>query len=186
MDLILSPLPAKRLHPSMPVHAVTSGKDNVTLIIATGKWKTFNHIIFPCHMDDALCILDGGSGAMPKEQEILGAFCWSKNDVWLYSDKSVGANPLPLFTQANPLACQLMPHLCLVWSSWNYIKRTAYDEKGVVKAHDPHYSYRLCSGPLQPLPHTPTASKQNMYAVPLSSDPVVNLTKPNFPPEQTG
>ena len=73
VDLILSWLPAKRLHLSTHVCAVISGK---TLVTATGKHEMFNHIIFACHMDDALHILDRGGGAMPEEQEILLAFHW--------------------------------------------------------------------------------------------------------------
>jgi len=140
VDSILSRLPAERLHLSTPVRAVTSGEDSGTLVTATGKRETFDHIIFACHTDDALRILDGGGGATPEEREILGAFRWSKNEVWLHSDESVGVDSPPLFARANPLACQLMPRLRLAWSSWNYIKRTAYDEKGAVKAHDPHLS----------------------------------------------
>src|SRR6266581_413526 len=90
VDSILSRLPAERLHLSTPVHAVTSGEDNAILDTATGKRETFDHIIFACHTDDALRILDAGSGATPEERDILGAFRWAKNDVWLHSDESVG------------------------------------------------------------------------------------------------
>ena len=143
VDSILARLPAERLHLSTPVHAVTSSEDNATLVTATGKRETYDHIIFACHTDDALRILDGGGGATPEEREILGAFRWCKNDVWLHSDESVGVHSLPFShgkMATNPLACQLMPRLRLAWSSWNYIKRTAYDEKGAVKADDPHLS----------------------------------------------
>jgi predicted NAD/FAD-binding protein len=57
---------------------------------AEGKRETFDHIIFACHSDDALRILDAGSGATHAEREALGAFRWSKNEVWLHSDESVG------------------------------------------------------------------------------------------------
>ena len=90
VDSILSRLPAKQLHLSTPVQAVSSGKTNATLVTATGKRETFDHIIFACHTDDALRILDAGSGATPEERDILGEFRWSKHDVWLHSDESVG------------------------------------------------------------------------------------------------
>jgi len=79
-----------------------------------------------------------------------------------------------------------MPRLRLAWSSWNYIKRTAYDEKGVVKAHDPHLSVYVMLWPSTNRFHSPTVSKQDMYVMHLFFDPIVNLTKPNLPPEQTG
>jgi predicted NAD/FAD-binding protein len=56
---------------------------------AKGKREMFDHIIFACHSDDALRILDAGSGATPVEQEVLGAFHWSRNEVWLHSDENV-------------------------------------------------------------------------------------------------
>jgi predicted NAD/FAD-binding protein len=93
VDSILSRLPKERLHLSTPVDAVTSGEDNATLVTATGKSEIFDHIIFACHTDDALRILDRGGGATPEEREILGAFSWSKNDLWLHSDESVGVDP---------------------------------------------------------------------------------------------
>jgi predicted NAD/FAD-binding protein len=45
---------------------------------AVGKRETFDHIIFACHSDDALRILDAGSGATPGEREVLSSFRWSK------------------------------------------------------------------------------------------------------------
>ena len=59
------------------------------LVTAAGTHEEFDHIIFACHTDDALRILDAGSGATPEERDILGAFRWAKNDVWLHSDESV-------------------------------------------------------------------------------------------------
>jgi len=105
VDSILSRLPTKQLHLSTPVRTVTSGEDNATLVTATGKRETFDHVIFACHTDDALRILDGGGGATPEEREILGAFRWSKNDVWLHSDESVGADSPSFIARANLLAC---------------------------------------------------------------------------------
>ena len=89
--------------------AVSSGEGKVTLVTATGKRETFDHIIFACHTDDALRILDAGGGATPEEREILGVYRWSKNDVWLHSDIRVSANflshHLPGKMVANPMVC---------------------------------------------------------------------------------
>jgi len=109
VDSILAKLPAEQLHLSTPVKAVSSGEGKVTLVTATGKRETFDHIIFACHTDDALRILDAGSGATPEEREILGVYRWSKNDVWLHSDIRVSADflshHLPGKMVANPMAC---------------------------------------------------------------------------------
>ena len=143
VDSILSRLPAKQLHLSTPVQAVSSGETNATLVTVAGERETFDHIIFACHTDDALRILDAGSGATPEERDILGAFRWAKNDVWLHSDESVSVILLPFPLEemvAHLWAFQLMPRMRLAWSSWNYIKWKAYDEKGIEKAYAPQLS----------------------------------------------
>ena len=83
------------------MHAVLSGEDDAILVTASGKRETFDHIIFACHTDDALRILDAGSGATPAERDILGAFRWAKNDVWLHSDQRLGVILPPLSAREN-------------------------------------------------------------------------------------
>ena len=92
VDTILSKLPAEQLHLSSPVHAVSSGEGK-SILMTERLWQRetfeFDHIIFACHVDDALRILDAGSGATPEEREILGAFRWNRSDVWVHSDKNM-------------------------------------------------------------------------------------------------
>ena len=90
VDSVLAKLPAEQLHLSTPVHAVSSAGDGLILETATGAREEFDHIIFACHSDDALHILNAGSGATSAEREALGAFRWSRNEVWLHTDSSVG------------------------------------------------------------------------------------------------
>jgi predicted NAD/FAD-binding protein len=89
VESILSQLPSAQLHLSTPVHAVWSSERNVILETAAGKRETFDHVIFACHSDDALRILDAGSGATPAERKVLDAFRWSRNEVWLHYDENV-------------------------------------------------------------------------------------------------
>ncbi len=117
---------------------------NHHLLQMTGKpsWLTIN-IIFACHSDDALRILDAGSGATPGEREVLDAFRWSRNEVCLHTDENVSFHsPLVLEEEMEPdgWAYQLMPRSRLAWSCWNYITRTAVDEQGKMKANDPQVS----------------------------------------------
>ena len=146
VESILSKLPAAQLHLSTPVRAVWSGEGNAILETAAGKRETFDYIIFTCHSDDALRILDAGSGATPAERDALSAFRWSRNEVWLHSDESVSFYySLSLSCSeeemgADGLAWQLMPRSRLAWSCWNYITRTAVDEQGMKKANDPQLS----------------------------------------------
>lgn len=95
VESIISRLPTGHLHLSSPVHAVSSSEGKATLVTATGKRETFDHVIFACHSDDALRILDAGGGATPEEREILGTFGWNRNEIWLHSDKDVSIVSLP-------------------------------------------------------------------------------------------
>lgn len=141
VESILSQLPAEQLHLSTPVHAVTSGEDNTILETVTGEREMFDHIIFACHSDDALRILDRGSGATPEERETLGAFRWNRNEVWLHCDESVGVDSPLKFAKENVSQLpQLMPRSRVAWSCWNYITRTTLDEQGAKKANDPQVS----------------------------------------------
>ena len=97
IESILSKLPVEQLHLSTPVHAVSSNEGKAILVTATGKRETFDHIIFACHSDDALRIVDTGGGATPEEREILSTFHWVKNDLWLHSDENVGVDSLSRF-----------------------------------------------------------------------------------------
>ncbi|KAH9999630.1 hypothetical protein BJV74DRAFT_944710 [Russula compacta] len=83
------------------------------------------HLSTPVH---AVC------GATPEEREILGAFHWSRNEVWLHSDEN------------------LMPRSRLAWSCWNYITRTTVDEQGISKPNDPQVSFPDWMNDLQRIP----------------------------------
>ena len=130
------------------MRVVWSGEGNAILETATGKRESFDYMIFTCYSDDALRILDAGSGATFAERDALGAFRWSRNEVWLHSDASVSFHySLFLFfafseeeMRADGRAWQLMPRSRLSWSCWNYIMRTAVDDHGMKKANDPQVS----------------------------------------------
>lgn len=65
-----------------------------------GRVETFDHVVFACHADQALRLLDGASA---REQNLLGKFRYSRNLAYLHRDAS------------------LMPKRKSVWSSWNYL-----------------------------------------------------------------
>ena len=90
------------------MHAVSSSEGQTILVTATGKRETFDHIIFACHSDDALRILDAGSATTPEEREILGAFGWNRNEVWLHSDKDVSID------SPRSLSLQFAREFCLL------------------------------------------------------------------------
>jgi predicted NAD/FAD-binding protein len=71
----------------------------VTLCMADGQQLGFEQVVFACHSDQALAILEQPSDA---EQSILGAIPYQANDVVLHTD------------------VRLLPRNKKTWSSWNY------------------------------------------------------------------
>lgn len=81
-----------------PVQRVRRLPDTVQ-IEAGGKIHTFDKVIFACHSDQALALLDAPT---PNEQHILGALPYAENEAVLHTDTRV------------------LPARCLAWASWNY------------------------------------------------------------------
>ena len=64
-----------------------------------GEWELFDEVIFACHSDQALAMLEDPT---PQERRDLGAIAYQPNKVVLHADTSV------------------MPTRRKCWSSWNY------------------------------------------------------------------
>ncbi|KFJ90936.1 FAD-dependent oxidoreductase [Pseudomonas sp. 1-7] len=89
---------AERIRLNCPVSRVVRDQDGVTLHSAAGA-ERFDKVVFACHSDQALALLDQAS---KKESEILGALPYANNDVVLHTDT------------------RLLPKRKLAWASWNY------------------------------------------------------------------
>ncbi|QBM17042.1 hypothetical protein MARI_11470 [Marinobacter sp. JH2] len=87
-----------KTHLNSPVSEIHRDEDGVT-IVSNGQSHRFDQIVLACHSNQALAMLNNPTD---KEQAILGAIGYQKNDVVLHTDSSV----LP----SNPLA----------WAAWNY------------------------------------------------------------------
>ncbi|MGB4812125.1 MAG: FAD-dependent oxidoreductase [Methylophilaceae bacterium] len=70
--------------------------------------QTFDYVFFACHSDEALAMLSDASVA---EKEILSAFPYQENSVYLHHDAS------------------LMPKRKLAWAAWNYHIATKHTSK---------------------------------------------------------
>ena len=93
---------ASNIHTKTSIAGVKRLEQGVELRMADGKLEHFDSVVFACHSDQALAMLDD---ARPKEQEILGAIPYQNNDVVLHTDT------------------RLLPDRELAWSSWNYQRR---------------------------------------------------------------
>jgi predicted NAD/FAD-binding protein len=89
----------ERTHLNSPVTSVKRDDEGVTLV-ANGQEHRFDQVIFGCHSDQALAMLDD---ATEDERNILGAIAYQKNDVVLHTDASV------------------LPSNRLAWAAWNYM-----------------------------------------------------------------
>ena len=87
-----------RIRLECPVSRVSRDDNGVTVLSADGE-ERFDKVVFACHSDQALALLDAPSA---NEQEILGAIRYASNDVVLHTDT------------------RLLPQRRKAWASWNY------------------------------------------------------------------
>jgi len=74
--------------------------DSVMVEDGFGQTESFDAVMLACHADQALALIESPTQA---ESEVLGAFDYQSNEVFLHSD------------------LKLMPKRRAVWSSWNYL-----------------------------------------------------------------
>ncbi len=85
---------AHRIRTGTPVRRVTRHGDHVLV-----DGERFDEVVFACHSDDALAILEDPTAA---ERDVLGAIPYRDNDVVLHTDTSV------------------LPKRRRAWGAWNY------------------------------------------------------------------
>lgn len=75
--------------------------ENGVRVFSQGDESTFDQVVFACHSDQALAMLDDPSDS---EREILGAIKFQRNDTVLHTDAS------------------LLPKRRAAWAAWNALK----------------------------------------------------------------
>jgi uncharacterized protein len=94
---------ADKIKLNAAVKSITRENNKVQIFDSTGASAEYDAVVFACHADEALAILNASSAATSKEKDILSGFEFQRNIAYLHSDVS------------------LMPRLRSVWSSWNYL-----------------------------------------------------------------
>jgi predicted NAD/FAD-binding protein len=89
----------ERIFLRTPIHKVRRDEQGVDVITCHGQSHRFDQVIFACHSDQALRMLDAPT---QEESDILGALPYQNNHVVLHTDT------------------RLMPKRKLAWASWNY------------------------------------------------------------------
>lgn len=97
-DRLIAPF-RDRIRVGQGAGRVIRGEKGVTVVTADGMRQDFDKVIFACHADQALGLLERPS---PLERELLSPFSYQKNTGTLHTDTRV------------------MPKTRRVWSSWNY------------------------------------------------------------------
>lgn len=95
---LVSPF-ASRIRVATPVASVRRLPQGVALRTIAGETLQFDAVVFACHSDQALAMLEDPSDA---EREILGAFPYAPNEAVLHNDES------------------LLPRRPLARAAWNY------------------------------------------------------------------
>lgn len=78
---------------------------------ARGERHLYDQVVLACHADQTLAVLDDAS---EQERSLLSAFRYQPNRAFLHADPA------------------LMPRRRAVWSSWNYLSRSAVDRDSAV------------------------------------------------------
>lgn len=89
----------KRIRLNSPIERVVRHSDRVVVFPRGGPSFDYDHVIFACHADQALSLLESPSIA---ERELLASFPYQPNDVVLHTDTSV------------------LPRRQGAWAAWNY------------------------------------------------------------------
>lgn len=89
------------------VQRVIRHNNNIEVIDTQGDRTRYDHVIFACHPDQALALLENHSS---EEKAIIGIFRYQPNQMSLHSDIS------------------FMPRCPKAWSSWVYLSENCHDD----------------------------------------------------------
>ena len=93
------------------ISSVRRRQGAVELVMANGRKRSYDQVVFACHSDQALALLADATHA---ERNALGAIPYQTNEVVLHTDED------------------LLPRRRIAWSSWNYWLRQRYQERAVL------------------------------------------------------
>lgn len=97
-----------------PIASVKRSNSGVSLTTFSGEESHFDQVVFACHSNQALGILESPT---QQEDEVLSAIPYQNNEVVLHTDK------------------RLMPKRKLAWAAWNYHIPQRLSEHAMVTYH---------------------------------------------------
>ncbi|MEH6447059.1 MAG: FAD-dependent oxidoreductase [Oleispira sp.] len=102
------------IHLNSPIASVKRTDENVMIKTFSGDEFEFDQVVFACHSDQALGMLEEPTQT---ENDILGAIPYQRNEVVLHTDR------------------RLMPKRKLAWAAWNYHIPQRLSEYAMVTYH---------------------------------------------------
>lgn len=99
VEALLAKVGREKLRLKQNITGVSRQADGVTVHYADGQAEQFDKVVFACHSDQALALLQDPSAA---ESAILGGIAYQENEVVLHTDT------------------RLLPVRKAAWASWNY------------------------------------------------------------------
>ncbi len=99
VEALLAKVGREKLRLKQNITGVSRQADGVTVHYADGQVEQFDKVVFACHSDQALALLQDPSAA---ESAILGGIAYQQNEVVLHTDT------------------RLLPVRQAAWASWNY------------------------------------------------------------------
>jgi predicted NAD/FAD-binding protein len=96
------------IHLNRGVSKVMRQQDKLVVIDEHGKQETFDQVVFSCHADQALSMIEQPT---QQQHEVLSAFSYQDNHIIVHSDIS------------------FMPKQKKCWASWVYLSEQRQDEK---------------------------------------------------------
>ncbi|WP_423186231.1 NAD(P)/FAD-dependent oxidoreductase [Alishewanella sp. d11] len=99
VEALLAKVGREKLRLKQNITGVSRQADGVTVHYADGQKEQFDKVVFACHSDQALALLQDPSAA---ESAILGGIAYQQNEVVLHTDT------------------RLLPVRQAAWASWNY------------------------------------------------------------------
>lgn len=100
-----------KIKSSCGVTKVNRNPEGITIHAEDGSIEKFDHVIFACHADQAIKILDTPT---EEEKEIIGAFTYQDNKIYVHSD------------------LDFMPSDKSCWASWIYLSDNKEDGASAV------------------------------------------------------
>lgn len=99
------------IHLNANIDKVQRNEQGVVVVMTDGAEYEFDKVVFACHSDQALSLLENPS---EDERKVLGSIPYTENSVVLHTDK------------------KMLPKRKAAWASWNYFLDGAVDNAAVV------------------------------------------------------